>query len=364
MPIIDCDAHVEESVATWSYLEPEFYKLRPIPVTLPEDTCFGSHNAAWIIDYKLRFFASNPTTMKRAEEKGTSIPIQEMADVPARLAAVEELGIDHQVIFPSIWLGVLAENVELEAALARSYNTYMATQCALSGGRFSYVAVLPWRRPEWAVKEIARVKALGSASGIFARGVEWDMPLTHPMLKPIFEAAASSDLPICVHVGNGSSPTVSRMLEGVPRPHYDDFPHIHPLGAGLVSLPYVLYAFQQIMSSDLLNDFPTLRVGFLEAGCEWVPRLVKAASGRNKKAKEWLGDRVFVSCRLDEDLPYLISRLGEEWIVTATDYPHGDAFRQDRLADGLMRRGDLGEATAERILSSNPSRLFHLAGAA
>ncbi|HEX5020761.1 MAG TPA: hypothetical protein VFX54_08885 [Candidatus Binatia bacterium] len=120
MKVIDCDAHVEECVETWQYLDPEFYLLRPIPVTFPEDTCFGTHNAAWVIDYKLRFFAANPTTMKRASEKDVPIPVQEMRDIKQRLSYMDELGIDKQVVFPSIWLGCLAENVELEAALARS----------------------------------------------------------------------------------------------------------------------------------------------------------------------------------------------------------------------------------------------------
>ena len=45
MAVIDCDAHVEESVETWSYLDPAFYPYRPVPVSFPEDTCWGSHNA-------------------------------------------------------------------------------------------------------------------------------------------------------------------------------------------------------------------------------------------------------------------------------------------------------------------------------
>jgi hypothetical protein len=47
MNVVDCDAHVEESVETWSYLEPEFYLLRPLPVLFPEDTTLF-HNAGWI----------------------------------------------------------------------------------------------------------------------------------------------------------------------------------------------------------------------------------------------------------------------------------------------------------------------------
>src|SRR4026209_1584631 len=170
MRVIDCDAHVEECVETWQYLDPEFYLLRPIPVTFPEDTCFGWHNAAWVIDYKLRFFAATPTTMKRASEKDVSIPVQEMRDVQTRVRHMDELGIDTQVVFPSLWLGCLAENVELEAALARSYNQFMATQCAPSGGRIRDVAILPRRpappavRPRPAVAP-SRPRGPGNSSG-------------------------------------------------------------------------------------------------------------------------------------------------------------------------------------------------------
>ena len=361
MQVIDCDAHVEESVESWQYLDPEFYLLRPLPVVFPEDTCFSTHNAAWVIDYKLRFFASNPTLMKRALDKGTPIPVQEMRDVQQRLACMDALGIDKQVVFPSLWLGCLAENVELEAALARSYNQFMATQCGQSGGRIFYVAIVPWRRPDLAVQEIRRVKSLGSVAGIFARGIEWDRPLTHPEHWPIYQEAESQDLPITVHVGNGSSPTISRMLEGVPRPYFNEFPQIHPLGTGIVSGPYVLYAFTQILGSRLLDDFPKLRFGFLEAGIEWTTRLVKTLGNQNRaKIDRWLAERVFVSCTLDDDLPYVAGKLGDDFIVTATDFPHGDAFRQDQLANGLKARGDLSAQTMEKILSKNPQRLYHL----
>jgi predicted TIM-barrel fold metal-dependent hydrolase len=284
-----------------------------------------------------------------------------MRDVGQRLAYMDELGIDTQVVFPSIWLGCLAENVDLEAALARSYNQFMATQCGRSGGRIWYVAIVPWRRPEMAVQEIGRVKALGSVAGIYARGIEWDRPLTHPDHWPIFQAAAQQDLPVTVHVGNGSSPAIREMFQGVPRPTYDDSrPHVHPLGKGIVSGPYVLYAFQQILGSSLLDDFPQLRVAFLEAGSEWTVRLVKGLRSRNTaKIDRWLAERIFVSCALDDDIPYVIGKNGDDFLITATDFPHGDAFRQDQLAAGLKARGDLSELTMKKILSENPRRLFH-----
>jgi predicted TIM-barrel fold metal-dependent hydrolase len=361
MRIIDCDAHVEESVETWQYLDPEFYLLRPLPVVFPEDTCFGSHNAAWVIDYKLRFFAANPTLMKRAHEKNVPIPVQEMRDVEQRLRFMDELGIDTQVVFPSIWLGCLAENFELEAALARSYNKFMAAQCAQSHRRIWYVAVVTWRRPDLAVQEIRRAKADGSVAGLYARGIEWDRPLSHPDHWTVFEEAEKQELPLTVHVGNGSSPMIREMLQGVPRPTYaDSRPHVHPLGKGIVSGPYVLYAFQQLLSSSVLDDFPKLRVAFLEAGSDWTPRLIKGLrkSRGAGKIDRWLSERVFVSCAMDDDLPYVISKAGEDFLVTATDFPHGDAFRQDQLAEGLRSRGDLSEQSIEKILCKNPQRLF------
>ena len=357
--VIDSDAHVEECVDTWSYLDPAFYLLRPIPVEFPEDTCFGERNAARVIDYKLRHFAATPAISKQSREKGVSIAVQEMKDVSQRLACMDELGIDQQVVFPSAWLGCLAENVELEAGLAHSYNQFMATQCKQSSDRLYYVAVVPWRRPDLAVGEIQWAKDHGGAVGIFARGLEWDMPLSHPSLLPIFQEAENRDLPIAVHVGNGSSPTISRMFEGIPRPHGGSFPH--PLGSGLISAPYVLHAFQQILGSGLLEEFPKLRVGFLEAGADWTVRLVKGLRERKgAKVDEWLGDRVFVSCRLDDELPFIISKLGDDFLITATDFPHGDANRQDRLADGLLRRGDLGQSAIDKILSVNPRRLWRI----
>jgi predicted TIM-barrel fold metal-dependent hydrolase len=212
-----------------------------------------------------------------------------------------------------------------------------------------------------AVREIRRVKPLGAVAAIYARGIEWDRPLTHPDHWPIYQEAAEQDLPITVHVGNGSSPLIREMFQGVPRPSYDDGrPHVHPLGKGIVSGPYVLYAFQQILSSPLLDDFPKLRVAFLEAGSDWTARLVKGLRANNKaKIDQWLAERVFVSCAMDDDLPYTIGKNGDDFLITATDFPHGDAFRQDQLANGLKARGDLTEQTIEKILSANPQRLFH-----
>ena len=82
-------------------------------------------------------------------------------------------------------------------------------------------------------------------------------------------------------------------------------------------------------------------------------------AGNRAKVDQWLRERVFVSCAIDDDLSYVINKAGDDFVVTATDFPHGDAFRQDQLANGLKARGDLSDQTIEKILCANPQRLYH-----
>lgn len=52
-----------------------------------------------------------------------------------------------------------------------------------------------------------------------------------------------------------------------------------------------------VMGSTLLDDFPKLRVGFLEAGIEWTTRLVKGLGDKKRaKIKPWLAEWAFVAC--------------------------------------------------------------------
>ena len=356
MTVIDCDAHVEEGVETWTYLDPAFYRKRPFPVQFPEDTVFNDHNAAWVIDYKIRLYGGTPTIMKRAGQKGAAIEVQELTDVEGRIAAMAEAGLDKQIVFPTLWQGPVAEDPELETALAQAWNTFMATQCGKSEGRLWFAAVIPYRRPDAAVAEIRRVKALGSVAGIYTHGIEWDMPLSNPDFWPIYEEAARQDLPILLHTGF-TSPSLRHMVEYYPRPVTQRFPQNNPYGAGL---NHSLYGLSQLFSSSAMDDFPKLRVAVQELGCEWVPLWVKSRRENGNKVRDWLGDRFFVACAVADDLPDVINRVGDDFLVAATDYPHGDAFREDHLAEELERRGDLSATTIEKILSGNPSRAFAL----
>ena len=70
---------------------------------------------------------------------------------------MDRLDIDVQVVHPSFCLSTMTEDPELEAALMRSYNTFMADKCGRSNGRLVFNAVVPFRSPGAAVEEIRRL---------------------------------------------------------------------------------------------------------------------------------------------------------------------------------------------------------------
>ena len=184
MTLIDADAHVIECEETWSHLDSAFHARRPLPITVPEDTGFMGWNAFWLIDRKVRHFGATPATGTIARAKSYSLACQHITDVGERIATMDRLNIDVQVVHPSFCLSTMTEDAELEAALMRSYNTFMAEKCGQSNGRLVFNAVVPFRSPGAAVEEIRRLASAGGMISVLARGIEWDKPLDHPDFLP------------------------------------------------------------------------------------------------------------------------------------------------------------------------------------
>ena len=92
---------------------------------------------------------------------------------------MDELEIDLQILYPSLFLRPLTAKLEVENAICRSYNRWLIDICAKSEGRLRWVAVVPVIDIESAVKEVNFAKANG-ACGVFMRGLVDDKRLSHP----------------------------------------------------------------------------------------------------------------------------------------------------------------------------------------
>jgi len=202
--IIDADAHVEESQAMFDRLDKEFHDRRPLPVRFEEDTVFGKYNAVWLIEGetypklvgKGGTIFRTPTLMEAASLKRETIGAQEMTDIDARLRDMDKVKIDTQVVFPSLFLTTTAEDLRLEAALLRAYNSFLGECSAASKGRIRFGALVPIRDAEASIKEIKRAARIGAAA-VMLHGMAWDKLLGDESLLPFYEEAANEPTHLC-----------------------------------------------------------------------------------------------------------------------------------------------------------------------
>src|SRR5215212_5721887 len=134
MAIIDADAHVVESEKTWSYMDGAEKRFRPSTVVVPNSK--GDPTESWVVDGRVM-------TKGPIEVDDLSRALREMGDIPARLSHMDKLGTDVQVLYPTLFLFPITEKPEVEAALYRSYNRWLADIWKQGNGRFRWAVMVP-----------------------------------------------------------------------------------------------------------------------------------------------------------------------------------------------------------------------------
>ena len=135
MGAIDAEAHVVECEKTFDYIDPEFHDLRPRVMVQKSDDVVEMDNAGvaaqreyWVIDGRLQ-----PKEGNIGHE--TTKESREMANVNVRLAHMDELDIDIQVLYPTVFLRAWTQDPTAEFALCKSYNRWLAGFCQAGPGR-------------------------------------------------------------------------------------------------------------------------------------------------------------------------------------------------------------------------------------
>ena len=91
---------------------------------------------------------------------------RELEDLAGRIAHMDQMCVEVQVIFPTFFIRYTTENAEAERALTRTYNRWLAEKCSNTDGRLRWAAMLPFMRPEAAAEELRWAKDNG-ACGFF-----------------------------------------------------------------------------------------------------------------------------------------------------------------------------------------------------
>jgi predicted TIM-barrel fold metal-dependent hydrolase len=354
--IIDADAHVVETEQTWSYLDASDKKFRPQLFSSADNSAMQY----WFCEGKAIGF--RPPTLTEQElialsketgrELNTAASARELRDVELRLAHMDRLGIDVQVLFNTMWIARVADKAEAEIALCGSWNRWMADMWKQGKNRLRWSCVVPAMTINEALQQMRFAKQNGAVA-VSLRPFEDDKHLVDPYFYPIYQEATKLDLAIAVHIANGSPQLLDQF-----KPRYDKMG-----GFAQFRVPTVITCLS-LMMSDLPKTFPNLRWGFIEASAQWVPWVVKEAT-RRTGAKgfpklPFKDFNIYVTTETNDDFDYVLRYAGEDNVVIGTDFGHTDASSEIDAIDIFRANNEVTDPVKKKILDDNPRRLYGL----
>jgi predicted TIM-barrel fold metal-dependent hydrolase len=347
MAVIDADAHVIEWERTWEYMDECDKAFAPRVMVFKDQAQRPFARAAseyWMIGG--RVFAKDANIgFDIARER------REAADIDARLAHMDQLGVDHQVLYPSLFLRTLTPLPHVDTALCKSYNRWLADIWKAGKSRLRWVVIPPLHYIDKAIEELNFGKENG-ACGVFIRGVEGEKLPTDPYFFPVYEEASRLAMPICVHASQGN-------LE-----MFDIFGR----GASLAQFKFgPINLFASLITSELPQKFPDLRWAFVELSAEWLPYVMNHVEiGYRRRGKAWSDkdllkeNRIYIACQTSDDLPYILEHVGDDNLVIGTDYGHNDTASEINALRKLKADGKIPAASIDKILGDNPTALYGL----
>lgn len=280
--------------------------------------------------------------------EGFRYPVQpEFLDAGAKLASMDELGIDVSVLSISPTLFFYEAPADEAVQFARRANNTLAELVA-GHDRLLAFAHLPLQAPEEAARELDRcLSELGFRGAQIGTSYANGRPLDGSELEPVLEVADRHGLPLMLHpyyVG--------------AKPGLEPFYVTNSLGNPIDTT----VAATRLIHAGTLDRFPSIPIVLVHAGGflpYQVGRLDHAYAVR-PEPKERIArppstylDRFWMDSITHGDAPlaFLVSSLGTERVVLGTDLPFdmGDPRPLDRLTRVGVDPHALG-ATAARLL--------------
>ncbi len=357
--VIDCDAHIDETEATWEFIreaEREFTPQPDAPKVLDPNRPPIRY---WLIDGHRQ-----PRLHRDDKRTHTTVETRELLDPMARVRHMDQLGTDVQILYPTMFLVGITDKAEAEVAVKRAYNRWLADRCQQTAGRLRWICLPPFTDIDAALEEIRFAKENGAA-GILKKGdAEADHWIAEEYFHPIYEECQKLNLPVCIHTGAGTPDhTGSRLFE-----------HVRFYRQGLSPLN----AFTSLTRFNIPARFPEVRWGFIEAGASWIPYLVYNIFRSQGRGRSGTGEgeyrynepsdvmrlnNFWVTCQVDEDLPYLLNYIPEDRFLVGSDYTHADLAQELDFPKLLQQRADRGEipqSAVQKMIHDNGKAFYGL----
>ena len=289
------------------------------------------------------------------------------ADAAERIKDMDFEGADVNLTLPSGWWGTwtVTDDVALEAGMYRAYHRWMEAYCGKFPGRLGGVILACGRDIPSAVEEIKRWGKSGWAWAVLPYA-PYGMPLDHPDFEPVWAAAAEHDLAIALH-------TFTVMPPYAPG-GTDNWENLFLQRSA--SHPWCgMRNMASLIGSGLMDRYPKLRIGTLEAGHGWLPfwmaridehaRTIRSEIPNLKMmpSEYVLSGRYFQSIEIPEGLKLtnsVIELIGEDVLMYASDYPHGESHFPESV--GMVLDWDMPRARKQKLFWDNAVKLYARCG--
>lgn len=285
-----------------------------------------------------------------------------VSDGDVRAEDLKKIGFDRQVLVPNNAPFAYDVDPELGASVCRSYNHAVARVLDRHPDKFIGLAVLPMQDVDRAIEELDHA--------IMEKGIHAPQIGTHVDDKnldeyefwPFYKRVEELGVPLIIHCSHLAPTAGAHRYKRYRFGNALQFPAESSLALG------------SLICGGVLDAFPNLRVGVLEAGAGFVPylfdRLDEVAVEEphythvsiTKLPREYL-DRIWFSFNIKTEaasLPFLIDRLGPDWLLLSSDYPHGLAGSGQNTIQFLESLDTVSAADKAKLMGLNAARLFNL----
>lgn len=289
-------------------------------------------------------------------------------DPACRLELMDDEGIAVSVLYPTLALGMLPSLDDADAAvsLARALNDWVVEDFAVADpARLLPVATIALHDPDEAARELVRCATdLGMTAAWVSPTPVMGRCIDDPANDMVWAAAAEVGIPVTTHHGSGGGSVLA-----LGRDRNTTWLGSHAMGHTFEAMAAIVGLY----TSGVFARFPTLRWGFMEAGCGWLPywlhqihehaermQLLLHDSPELGDIRHIFAERCIVTGEGDDAfVPTALAEVGERCVVWASDYPHFDCELPGLTAD-VRNRSDVDEARFERLSRSNAADFFGL----
>jgi predicted TIM-barrel fold metal-dependent hydrolase len=275
-------------------------------------------------------------------------------------------GVDCEILFPNKGLTIWATpDPEFSQAMCRVFNDWAWEVFGAYNDRLAPMACIAPGDLDGAIAEIRRTAKLGFRGLSLPCKPVWGPPdheapnYNLPEFDPLWAVIEEVNLPITFHVSTGRDPRTSRGNGGAV------------INYAVHSLAPTMEPIANLCASGVLDRFPTIRFGTIEAGIGWVAWALGAMDEAYRKHHMWVRPKLkqlpseyfkqngFASFQEDPAGLDLARAHGlVDNFLWANDYPHHEGTWPHSAAAIERTMNGLTDDERAKILGLNAARIF------